>query len=151
MTPIEKRLDLRADRYWRLTHGRKIKASVVLIGDRPGPAAPEDQNFLHVPFKSLKHCSGWLNKLLEDANVPEGELAWINAYDKNGQPTPRVLFERVVGQPAVFALGGNAEKWCKENDVRLDTTFAHPQYWKRFKSKHTYPLIDQLVYVTHEW
>lgn len=148
---IEKRLEVRVDRFHRITAGSLIKADVILIGDRPGPAAPEQKNFLHVPFNSLKHCSGWLNKQLEENDIPESRLAWVNAYDKKGNPTDPDIVDFVMGKPVVYALGGNAEKWCKKMGVHYDCVFPHPQYWKRFKSKESYPLIDRLIYVMDIW
>jgi uracil-DNA glycosylase len=44
---------------------------------------------------------------------------------------------------AVLALGGIAQKICKERGINFEP-FYHPQYWKRFKSKYPYALVERL-------
>jgi hypothetical protein len=42
-----------------------------------------------------------------------------------------------------------AQYYCKAFEVEYKP-FYHPQYWKRFKSKHPYELISYLKEVTRE-
>lgn len=139
---VLRRLRVRRDKYLKLLSSKKVKARVLVVGDRPGPGAPTDPNYHHTPFYAINNCSGWLNSLLEINRVPEEQLLWINAYDTKGKPFDKPIdaeqFDLVV------ALGGNAEKWCKKNGIKY-TKVAHPQYHKRFESKKPYPLIEVLT------
>lgn len=115
----------------------------LLVGDRPGPGwSARRPNW---PFiSSLRNgCSYWLAEKLEDAGIPESELCWVNAYQRDGTPTNAAPlrdapFKRVV------ALGRNAGNWCEENCLAESIgDFAqvhHPQYWKRLKDGKTYIL-----------
>ena len=120
--------------------------AIVLVGDRPGPGAPKDPTYHHTPFYSTKNSSAWLNIQLLRENIPEEQLLWINAYDKDGVPNdPTILLNLKPG--AIIALGGNAAKWLKGVcglDARQFAETYHPQYWKRFRSGERYPLIDLL-------
>ena len=118
--------------------------NVLLIGEQASDpaAAPEQQ-----PFCSSKGCSGWLNNKLEEEAIPEEKLFWVNAL--NNDHTPVNLTKLVVDlKPSVvIALGGIAQKQCKVQGVSFQP-FYHPQYWKRFKSKHRYALLDKLRELT---
>ncbi len=115
---------------------------ILIVGDRPGPSAPKDPGYHHTPFYSTKHCSGWLNALLEICEIPEWRLVWINAADKDGAPTDNSIIDRIAPHE-IICLGGNAEKWVKLTG-RKYFKVDHPQYHKRFKNKLPYPLIDLL-------
>lgn len=145
-------LVLRRRRYLEnVTHfnparGCTAPGKVVLVGDRPGPGAPKNASYHHTPFYSTKNSSSWINCLLLKEGIPEEQLMWINAYDKDGVPNaPTVLFN--LSPAAVIALGGNAAKWltgvCGLQPGQFTETY-HPQYWKRFRSKDRYPLLDLL-------
>jgi len=126
------------------------KNRVVIVGDRPGPGAPTDPSYHHTPFYSTKHCSGWLNALLLKEGIPEERLLWLNAFDKDGNPTSAEQLTRLC-PAAIVALGGNAAKWLTSavglrSDQFVET--YHPQYWKRFRSKERYPLLDILKGMT---
>lgn len=119
---------------------------VVIIGDRPGPAAPKEPDYHHTPFYSVKHCSGWLNELLFEWDIDESKLLWLNAYDKDGKPTADSILVKneppqgVDGFPTIIALGGNAERWLKKNGWTIFIKTTHPQYHKRFRNKERYDL-----------
>ena len=114
---------------------------VLLVGDRPAPDAPDDDRFHFVPFGAEHHSSLWLNLLLTRSLIPERELAWVNAYDRHGNPTDPAILKHPW--KAVYALGGNAAKWLKAEGKKHGRV-PHPQAWKRFHSKEPYPLIDFL-------
>lgn len=115
---------------------------ILIVGDRPGPGAPQTPHYHHTPFYSIKHCSGWLNGLLEDNSIPEDELVWLNSHTYDGEPTPYDVINFM--QPRVIiALGGNADRWLINGGFKHQTVY-HPQYWKRFKSKEEYPLINMI-------
>lgn len=151
---IQLRLEERRVIYNRLIRGAVFRP-ILIVGDRPGPAAPTDPDYHHTPFYSTKYCSGWLNALLEVNEIPESLLMWINAYDVDGNPFDPTVLSRIPKGSNVLLLGGNAAKWY-ENINRSWTftsflsvqNFPHPQYWKRFKSKEPYPLIRTLGTLT---
>lgn len=119
---------------------------IVLVGDRPGPGAPTDHRYHHTPFYSTKHSSAWMNCLLLKEGIPEEQLLWLNAYDSAGSATSAENLYRLEGR-AIVALGGNAAKWLKGTCGLSAGQFIetyHPQYWKRFRAKERYPLLDIL-------
>lgn len=139
---ILRRITLRKKKYVDFSNGNSCTPKILLIGDRPGPSAPQSNSYHHTPFYSVKHCSGWLNLQLEINSVPESDLLWINSADYDGTPTNLSLLENCYSNE-VIALGHNAARWFSSYGkpfIKLD----HPQYWKRFKSKEAYPLIDYL-------
>jgi len=140
------RLRVRKDTYLKLLAGKRLKApKVLLIGDRPGPGAPTQANYHHTPFYSILNCSGWLNLQLEQAGIDEHDLVWINAYDRHGVPISAQVLDHLPPSIEMIALGGNAMKWLsKTANVELFWQYHHPQYWKRFKHGHPYPLIADL-------
>lgn len=154
---VKKNLEIRRKRFERLVLKRGAfnaefkQPSAVIVGDRPGPAAPLDPSYHHTPFYSIKHCSGWLNTLLFLEGIDENELSWVNAYDKDGTPTDPAIVEDLSNDftPRIIALGGNAEKWLKKNGFPVWIKVDHPQYHKRFKNKQNYqliPILKDLLY-----
>lgn len=134
----------------------KPAGKVVLVGDRPGPAAPLEPDYHHTPFYSTKHCSGWLNTLLFKSGIEESDLIWINAFDKDGNPTDYKVLERVtptdfyIGGPApIIALGGNAAKWLKKGGYDNFVQTTHPQYHKRFRNSEQYELPELILDFVH--
>lgn len=114
----------------------------LLVGDRPGPewgaSAP------NWPFISglRTGCSAWLAEQLEAAGAPEADLYWVNAFDKFDRATD-AGFVADLGPGRVIALGKVAAGWCAASGFAYEEVH-HPQYWKRFHSKHTYRLAQLL-------
>lgn len=142
---VEGRLEIRRIKHNHVILNEKASTSrdILIVGDKPGPSAPKDPGYHHTPFYSTKHCSGWLNALLEVEGIPEDRLIWINSADKDGVPTFFPIVELLIKPATIICLGGNAEKWIKNacgyhRYVKVD----HPQYHKRFKNKEPYPLIQ---------
>lgn len=101
---------------WCKAQIRKLNADelVLIVGDRPGPSAPKEPGYHHVPFYSTKHCSGWLNKQLEFEGIPEEKLIWLNSADENGNFYDIGIIEAM--QPdVIIAMGGNAQKWLTKH------------------------------------
>lgn len=113
---------------------------VFIIGER---TSHPEKNKHHAPFCSTKACSGWLNKLLCEADVNEKDLFWVNALDNDGTPVDLRALHDYLQPKHVFALGKVAERQLAEYNIPF-LSFSHPQYWKRFKSKQAYPLIAAL-------
>lgn len=140
---IASRLDTRKHIYTGILSGGVETVEVLLVGDRPGPSAPKHDLYVHTPFFSVKHCSGWLNALLHANSIPEHRLAWINSSDRVGTPLNFDIV-RKLRPTRILALGGNAERWLIKNGCSSYIKVDHPQYWKRFKNSQPYPLVDAL-------
>jgi hypothetical protein len=145
---IASRLDTRKQIYTAILNNQLETVEVLLVGDRPGPSAPKDELYVHTPFLSVKHCSGWLNALLHANSIPERRLAWINSSDRIGTPLNFDIV-RKLRPTRILALGGNAERWLVKNGCASYIKIDHPQYWKRFKNSQPYPLVDVLKTLLH--
>ena len=120
--------------------------NILLVGEQASDPsnAPEQQAFC-----SDKGCSGWLNRLLEAENIPEEKLFWVNAKNNDNSPLDLGKLVAALKPSAVLALGMIAQCYCSAYNIDY-TSFKHPQYWKRFKSKDPYPLISYLKEATRE-
>ena len=120
--------------------------SVLLIGDRPNTKSHED-GIHQVPFVAFNGvgCSEWLTNQLDLFGISEELLYWVNAYDHNGIPT-HGDFLNDLDPTKIITLGARAQAWF--NDIGRGgvepVNVPHPQYHKRFYSKHPYPLIEEL-------
>jgi hypothetical protein len=119
-----------------------VSTKFLLVGDRPGPSAPQTDNYHHTPFYSTKYCSGWLNSALFLEGIDENNLVWVNSADWRGNPTRASILEHVVVDQ-IIALGGAAASWCKKVGAPFVSVY-HPQFHKRFKSAERYALLDIL-------
>ena len=123
--------------------------TTLIVGDRPGPKAPDDAEYHNTPFYSTKYSGGWLNEQLVLGGVNEKRLLWINSASKAGEPfDPSVLTQH--SWTHVIALGNNAAKWLTKNDCTTFVKVDHPQYHKRFKSTEPYPLVELLTQLQDE-
>lgn len=135
------------------THHRELAEAkkILLVADRPGPKAPQTDNFHHTPFYANIHSGGWLNSLLLKADISETSLFWTNSATWDGKPgdTDILKVRGGHGWTTIIALGGNAEKFLMKNGVIVFHKFDHPQFHKRWKSKEPYPLIEFLGRIVH--
>lgn len=140
-----RRLKLAAETKAPYGAGAFIKGNILLIGEQASDpiTAPEQQ-----PFCSSVGCSGWLNKLLEAESIPEEKLFWVNVLNNDDTPINLRGLVEALQPSTVLALGGVAQHHCKLQGVSFQP-FYHPQYWKRFKSKHPYSLINFLKTYTY--
>lgn len=139
---IYKRLFIRKARYLSALNGNAVDAKYIIVGDRPSPSAPVIGGYHYTPFFSLRYCSGWLNRLLEVNQIDERNLLWLNSANLAGESAN---FDVVRDYDCEYiALGSNAEKWLISNGKTQIHKTYHPQYWKRFRSKERYPLLDLL-------
>ena len=115
---------------------------ILIVADRPGPKAPQTDDYHHTPFYSKLHSGGFINAALVEAGITEDRLFWTNMATWDNRPgDTEVLF--VQPWQHVIALGGNAAKFLTKNNVSF-TRFDHPQYHKRFVGGE-YPLIPHLI------
>ena len=143
---VDRMLEVRKRNYLKAMNNPEwVPNAIIIVGDRPGPAAPTDPSYHHhTPFYSTKHCSGWLNAALYLEGIPEERLIWLNSADKDGNQTNFDILLKLEPD-TVIALGENAEAWLRKSDVLSEWyKFNHPQYWKRFKNSQSYPLIEFL-------
>ena len=127
-----------------------VAKDILLIADRPGPGAPDTDNYHHTPFYAKTHSGGWLNANLVEACIPETRLFWENSANRHGQPMdPRILSIRPWRK--IFMLGNNAETWIRKNLEHVSLAHdgdmkkvLHPQAHKRWNSKAPYDLIAEL-------
>lgn len=124
--------------------GAYVKGNILIIGEQASDPtnAPEQE-----PFCSSKGCSGWLNKLLQAEGIPEEKLFWVNALYNDGTLVDLLALVEQLEPSAVVALGNVAKKSCADHGVQFFSAY-HPQYWKRFRSKNRYPLLDLLNLLT---
>lgn len=107
----------------------------LLVGDRTGGSDPG----YGLPFISWSGCSPWLARLLDEGNVREAELFWINHRDQRGHPID-AGFLQDLAPDRVIALGWRAEQWCRNNYDHKIVSVPHPQYWRRFRKDEIYRL-----------
>lgn len=134
---VAKRMALSGD---KLGAGAFIKGNLLILGEQ---ASHPDSDPEQKPFCSTKACSGWLNWELEKLGVPEEAMFWLNVLNNDGTPAPLLETISELQPTEVIALGNVAKMACKKLGVE-HLGFSHPQYWKRFRSKESYPFIKYL-------
>jgi hypothetical protein len=110
------------------------------------PASPKIDKATQAPFCSTEGCSGWLNQLLENAQIPEEKLFWVNSVHDGVNTDLESLICRLKPYHVV-ALGKTAHAALDFHGI-VHHYFSHPQFHKRFKHNEPYPLIQFLKSVT---
>lgn len=111
--------------------GRWAPGQVVLmVGDKPNSAMHGTLKH-RLPFFSMHGggCSLWLALYLEDHNIPESQLYWINSSDHLGVSTDSTFIHELRPR-GIVALGAQASAWCKANNF-IHATVHHPSYVMR--------------------
>lgn len=126
--------------------GFAVHGNVLIIGEQGSDITQPNE-----PFCGMSGCSLWLNGLLDEANVPEERLYWINAKENDHSWADLAGVMSLVKPAHILPLGKTAEKLLTHNGVAPTAVFTHPQYWKRFHSKKPYPLIAHLVSLTEDY
>ncbi len=117
------------------------RKSILLVGDQPGPRAPQTDDHHQTPFYSKEGSGGWLNEQLVKAALTEDRLFWINSATWDGRPGCTRALQ--LSWTAVIALGNNAAKWLTQHGIP-HIKVQHPQAHKRFNAGLEYPLIPIL-------
>lgn len=122
--------------------GAWYKGNILIIGEQSAkpPLHPIGQD----PFCGMKGSSRWINQLLEKYNVDEECLFWINALNLDDSKADVVTIVKLLKPSKIITLGNIASNLCKENNLD-HIKIPHPAYWKRFKSKEMYPLIQYVI------
>lgn len=132
----------RSHELWLFKKKIEPRKRLLIVGDRPGPKAPQVSDFHHTPFYAKVYSGGWLNAELVKAGISEEPLMWINSASFDGVPTDPLILKAHEWDDCL-ALGKNAVAWLSKNGAAY-TAFEHPQYHKRFKSTEPYPFIEYL-------
>lgn len=111
----------------------------VLVGEQVNPQVMADPMW---PFVTEGGSSYWLTAQLEQAQIPETQLYWLNALSHTGRRTDPAFLD-TLRPGRVVALGKAADLWCQGYGVDHEKV-PHPQFWKRFHSGEKYPLLDLL-------
>lgn len=106
---------------------------VLLVGDRPNVSNNGDRRAWDMPFisSSAGGCSAWLAERLEELDVPESALYWVNARGSDNVETS-ARFVDALNPMRVIAMGLHAQGWCERNLGGEFTAIDHPQHQKRF-------------------
>lgn len=120
------------------------RVSALLVAERPGVARRGSLKH-RLPFVTFSGmgCGLWLAEQLENAEIPENTLYWINAYDAVNAPTSHE-FLSALQPPVVIALGKLGARWCADAGVEKFEEVPDPQYWKRFHRQKRYRLLNIL-------
>jgi hypothetical protein len=141
-------------------HGWPLPAGVVgsqrpkflFIGERPGPGEGPD-----LPFVTPRNCSGWLFDAIREAGYEESEIAFANAASNTGtlwdlESIANDLRRRNCGELTIIALGKFAAERML-NSCACEPAchqLPHPQYAKRFESKHRPSYVSTLRKIRRE-
>jgi hypothetical protein len=120
--------------------GDYLNARIILIGEKPSGISPFKRSY---PFNETENCSGWLNSLLIENSIDDSNLFWVNAVNLDGTENNKNIITTIKYEK-ILCLGKVAEKWASKNGWAFES-FAHPQYWKRFKRGIEYPLVSRLI------
>jgi hypothetical protein len=125
--------------------GKFKRGNILIIGEQPARA----HLGINTPFSEDKGCSGWLNRLLDGAEIPEESLFWANALNNDNSELDIAELKRALKPSHILTLGGVARKLCEKHDI-VHERFYHPSYWKRFHSKEPYAFIIRLLWIINE-
>jgi hypothetical protein len=119
---------------------------VLMIGEQ---TSHPEKFALHIPFCSVKACSGWLNTHLQAAEIPEEEMFWLNALDNDGSYVDLGQHYNFLQPTHVVALGTIAHKRLMFYGIEHEW-FTHPQHHRRFKHSEPYPAITFLKKIFYD-
>lgn len=124
--------------------GRFKTGNILIVGDKPGPKSYGR----NLPFVGNTGSGLWLLQQLEIEEQPfisEANLYWINSRDCYSKECSN-SFVADLKPTKIIALGNNAEAWCSKISEQYEIIkIPHPQFWKRFKNKELYPLMEKLL------
>lgn len=99
---------------------------------------------LDLPFFSLTHSSGYLNRALEQAGFDESDLVLTNSIKKNGKARSlKQVMQSMPNFKIAIALGRWAEKACRLYDVPC-VQIHHPSCHRRFHYKKQDAYVERL-------
>jgi thymidylate kinase len=117
-----------------------LEAPIVLVGDSFGHHKDQDSLF-QAPFMSFSRagCSAWLTKKLDELEISERDLLWVNSDDPWLDDVIHTYHRK-----SIYALGQVALMRLKDRVPYNIIQVRHPQHVKRFNNKGVYELLTQL-------
>lgn len=111
-------------------------ADFLIVGERPGnkPSAGNSD----AAFFSVESSSKWLREKINAQEFTQENFYWVNTFDRSGSETNWDFVQTL--KPSKIVALGNIASVSLEHAGLEHVCIPHPQYWKRFKSKHEYPL-----------
>lgn len=119
------------------------RAKFLFVGEKA------NHDWLDLPFFSSQGSSFYLTQALIDAGYQEEELAFVNAYNLDGElwhgwsnPYPKLPYLKKI-----ITLGDRAYNAVTADDVPLSIwpeRVPHPAYWKRFHSRERNVYVELL-------
>ncbi|CAM6003681.1 unnamed protein product [Sphagnum balticum] len=102
---------------------------VVLVGD----VSNSKTRRATWPFFEHANSSLWLTERLDNMNLSEDKILWLNAYDHSGTLNGGLFpLIRYVHRKLIVALGNNAAKALHKANIPF-IKVPHPQYLRRFR------------------
>ena len=117
----------------------------LFVGERPGNSNDDTHNFA---FLTPEGSSGWLFDRIQEAGYQEHEVAFTNAFFRDGGNVElTLLYDKLLlrGLQQVVALGKIADKALTAAQIP-HVAVEHPQFSKRFKSHN----LNKYVYALEE-
>lgn len=112
--------------------------SILMVGER----IAENLHGVDWPFTGMLGSSYWMTTQLQEHGYPEERFYWVNAFKPDTTPQNPAFIDELHPR-LVIALGSVAKKWLTDAGVE-HVHVEHPQYWKRFRAKDPYPLLEVL-------
>ena len=119
------------------------EGGVLILGERPNPRPAGQFVELGLPFIARTGCSPWLANVMDEENIAEQGLYWINVMNRLGKFVNPTTWIDVLKPKYVIALGSTAHAWAESNGLNAEN-FEHPAHWKRFHFYKAYPLVTRL-------
>lgn len=119
--------------------GNFAYGTTLMVGEQVNQTIALDPRW---PFVAATGSSLWLAERLEEAKVSERQLYWVNAITDGIETDPAFL--TYLKPSRIIALGTTASVWCDKHKLQ-HVGLRHPQFWKRFRGKDPYPLLEALA------
>jgi len=123
--------------------GRFAPGVALIVGERSG-VSRRDQLKHRLPFVTFAGdgIGPWLCRQLEQDQISEKDLYWVNAYDAQGVATAHEVVE-LLKPRVIVAMGSLAERWCCDAGASF-VGLLSPQEWRQSNRRKQYPL-GQLI------
>lgn len=121
--------------FWRertnkMVAGTGDSPAILFVGDQSKPKTRRDI----WPFFEYGNSSLWFTEKLEEFDIPEHKLAWVNAHNARGEVDPLLHATiRNINPQRIVTLGDNAHRAVRDLGYQTRVyQLRHPQYYRRF-------------------
>ncbi len=114
------------------------EAKFLIIGERA------NSKYLDVPFMALDNSSHFLYETMKEAGFEEGETAFMNAVNINGNANNLAYAWNQIGALHRIFLGNIARELFTKQTGLGGISIPHPAFWKRFHSSDREGYVKQL-------